>query len=231
MSDDRYAPPTAALGDPARERGTGRIDLGEAFREAWAATWANFGLLLGAWLLLVVVSLLSILTVAGAFLILPVLLWGTLRFVLNVVDGSAEIGDLFSGFSDYARVLGTMLSLMLLMLVIYFVGQAVAILGRASGSGLITFVGVIFNLAWGLGVIPRIAFVGYYVVDQGLAPVEALKTSWNATSDQKLTCLLLAILFSVIPFIGLLCLVVGVIPASMLVYLLQASAYRQLAGR
>jgi len=86
MSDDRYAPPTAALGDPARERGTGRIDLGEAFREAWAATWSNFGLLLGAWLLLGVVSLLSILTVVGAFLILPVLLWGAFRFVLNVVD-------------------------------------------------------------------------------------------------------------------------------------------------
>jgi hypothetical protein len=231
MSDDRYAPPSAALGDPARERGTGRIDLGEAFREAWTATWAHFGLLLGAWLLLVVLSALSVLTVLGTFLILPVLFWGVTRFVLNAIDGSAEIGDLFAGFSDYARVLGAMLVLMMLVLLIYFTGQGLAILGRASGSGLLTFAGVILNLVWGLGVIPRLAFVAYYVVDQGLAPVEAVKTSWSVTSDQKLTCLLLALLCGVIPFIGLLCLVVGVIPATMLVYLLQAAAYRQLAGR
>jgi hypothetical protein len=231
MSDDRYAPPTAALGDPARERGTGRIDLGEAFREAWTATWANFGLLLGAWLLLVVLCVLSVLTVVGAFLILPVLFWGVIRLVLNVSDGGGEIGDLFSGFSDYGRVLGTMLVLMTLGVLIYAVGQSVSVLGHASGSGLITFSGVILNLVWGFGVIPRLAFTGYYVVDQGLPPVEAFKASWDATSDQKLTCLLLAILFSTIPFIGLLCLVVGVIPATMLVYLLQAAAYRQLAGR
>ena len=47
MSDRRYAPPSANLGDAAPAvAGTGQFDLGEAFNEAWAATWANFGLLL-----------------------------------------------------------------------------------------------------------------------------------------------------------------------------------------
>lgn len=231
MSDERYAPPTAALGDPTRERGTGRIDLGEAFREAWAATWANFPLLLGAWLLLVVLAALSTLTFVGIFLVLPALVWGMTRFVLNVIDGNAEIGDLFSGFSDYARVLGAMLVLGILILVLYLAGQALAVVGQLSSSAFLTFVGAIVNLGWSLGVMPRLAFVWYYVVDQGLAPVEALQTSWDATSDQKLTCLLIGVLSGVIPVIGVLCLVVGVIPAVMLVYLLQAAAYRQLAGR
>jgi hypothetical protein len=231
MSDDRYAPPTAALGDPARERGTGRIELGEAFREAWTATWANFPLLLGAWFLFTILALLSTVTVVGIFLVLPVLVWGGTRFSLNVIDGNAEIADLFSGFSDYGRALGAMLVLGFVILLLYFAGQALSILGQMSGSGLLMFVGTIVNLAWGLGVMPRLAFVWFYVVDQSLEPVEAVKTSWNATTEQKLSCLLIAILSGVIPVIGVLCLVVGVIPAVMLVYLLQAAAYRQLAGR
>jgi hypothetical protein len=231
MSDERYAPPTAALGDPTRERGTGRIDLGEAFREAWAALWANFPLLLGVSLLFGILALLAIVTVVGAFLVLPVLTWGGIRFILNVYDGSAEVSDLFSGFSEYGRALGSMLVLGILIVMIYSVGQALQVLGQLSGSGLLTVVGGIVNLAWGFLVVPRLAFVWFYVVDEGLAPVEALQTSWSATTDQKLTCFLIAILSGLIPFIGVLCLIVGVIPAMMLVYLLQTAAYRQLVAR
>lgn len=231
MSDDRYAPPTAALGDPTRERGTGRIDLGEAFREAWAALWSNFGLMLGVSLVFLVVSVLSGLTIVGLFLVVPVLGWGGVRFALNVLEDKGELADVFSGFSDYARVLGTMLVLIILMMLLYFAGQALSILGQMAGSGFLSAVGAVVNLAWNLAVMPRLTFVWYYVVDQELAPVEAVQESWNATTDQKLTCLLLGVLSTVIMLIGVLALIVGVIPAVMLVYLMQASAYRQLAGR
>jgi uncharacterized membrane protein len=231
MSDERYAPPTAPLGDSTRERGTGRIDLGEAFREAWATTWANFPLLLGVSLMFLVVALLSALTVVGIFLVLPVLAWGGFRFALNVIDGRAETGDLFSGFSDYGRTLGAMLVLMILMALLYFVGQSLAIAGQLGGSGLVTFVGTIANLVWSLGVMPRLAFVWYYVVDQDLGATEAVQTSWEATRDQKLTCLLLGVVTGLIPVIGVLFLLVGVIPAVMISTLMQAAAYRQLAGR
>jgi uncharacterized membrane protein len=231
MSDERYAPPTAPLGDSTRERGTGRIDLGEAFREAWAATWANFPLLLGVSLMLGIVALLSALTVVGIFLVLPVLAWGGFRFALNVIDGSAEAGDLFSGFSEYGRTLGAMLLLMILMALLYLVGQSLAIVGQLAGSALLTFVGMIANLVWSLGVMPRLAFVWYYVVDQGLGAPEAVQTSWEATRDQKLTCLLLGVVSGLIPVIGVLFLLVGVIPALMISTLMQAAAYRQLAGR
>lgn len=231
MSDERYAPPTAPLSDSVRQRGTGRIDLGEAFREAWAATWANFGLLLGVSLMFVVVAVLSAVTVVGGFLVLPVLIWGGFRFALNVIDGSAEAGDLFSGFSDYARVLGAMLVLSILMGLLYLVGQSLAIVGQVAGSAMLTFIGTLANLAWSLGVMPRLAFVWYYVVDQNLDAVEALRTSWRVTSDQKLTCLLLGIVSGIIPVIGVLFLIVGVIPAVMIASLMQAAAYRQLAGR
>ena len=231
MSDDRYAPPTAALGEPARARGTGQIDLGEAFREAWGATWANFPMLLGVGLLFLVIASLSVLTVVGIFLVLPVLAWGATRFALNVIDGGGEVADIFSGFSDYGRVLGSMLIAMIVIMLIYVAGQSVSILGQMAGSGVLAFLGAIVNLAFSFVVLPRLTFIWYYIVDQDLSPMDALQTSWNATSDQKLTCLLLAILSSVITVIGVLCLVIGVIPALMMAYLMQAAAYRQLAGR
>ncbi len=231
MSDDRYAPPTAALGDPTRERGTGRIDLGEAFREAWSATWENFGVLLGVSLVFFVISVVATVTIVGIFLVIPVLAWGGTRFILNVLDGRGEMADLFSGFSDYGRVLGTMVVLMILIILLYFAGQSIQFLGQLTGSGALETLGALVNLVWTFGVMARLAFVWYYAVDQEMAPVDAIQTSWNATSDQKLTCALIAILSAIIPMIGVLALIVGVIPAVMLVYLLQASAYRQLAGR
>jgi uncharacterized membrane protein len=231
MSDERYAPPTAPLSDSSRQRGTGRIDLGEAFREAWAATWANFGLLLGVSLMFFVVAVLASLTVVGIFVVLPVLLWGGFRFALNLIDGSAEASDLFSGFSDYGRVLGAMLVVTILMVLLYLVGQSLSVLGQMAGAPLVTFIGTVANLVWSLGVMPRLAFVWYYVVDQDLSASEAVQTSWAATSDQKLTCLLLGIVSGIIPVIGVLFLLVGVIPAVMIASLMQAAAYRQLAGR
>ena len=231
MSDERYAPPTAPLSDSPPARRTGRIDLGEALREAWAATWANFPLLLGAALVFFTVVVLSTVTIVGAFLVTPVLVWGGFRFGLNVIDGNAQVGDLFSGFSDYGHLLAAMLVLLVLMLLLSFVPQTVDIVGRVSGSAVLIFLGAIANLAWSLGVMTRLGFVWYYVVDQDLAPVDAVQTSWRATSDQKLTCLLLGILSVVIPVIGVLFFLVGVIPAAMVATLMQASAYRQLAAR
>jgi len=231
MSDDRYAPPTAPLTEPLSRPGTGRIDLGEAFREAWDGTWSNFGLLFLAGLTGFLVAALSAVTLVGLFLIVPVLLWGSLRLLLNVLDRRGEVADLFSGFSDYGRALGAMVVLVFLYLLIGVAGQSVAILGRMSGSSLLTFLGTLVNLVWSFAVMPRLVFANYYVVDQGLSPADGLRTSWEKTRDQKATCAVLAVLTLLIPVLGFLCLVVGVIPGWMISSLLHAAAYRQLEAR
>jgi len=231
MSDDRYAPPTAPLTEPLLQRGSGRIDLGEAFREAWNATWSNFGLLFMAGVTGFVVAALSAITVIGLVAVVPVLVWGLLRLLLNVLDGRGEVADLFSGFSDYGRVLGAMLFLFVMYGLIGLAGQSVAILGRVSGSALLSFLGALLNLVWSFAVMPRLAFATYYVIERGVTPIEALSTSWQRTTDQKLTCAVLAILSVLIPVVGFLFLVVGVIPGWMISSLLHAASYRQLAGR
>jgi hypothetical protein len=232
MSDDRYAPPQANLTDAsAAVAGTGSFDLGLAFNEAWAATWANLGLLLGVSLVGGLLVLASTVSIVGIFLLVPVFAWGGIRFMLNVIDGQAEFADLFSGFQDYGRSLLSMLLLFVLSSLISALGQALNLIASAAHAPLLEVLGTIVNLLWTFLVMARLNFAWFYAVDQGLGPVEALQASWDATSDLKGNCAALIAMSLVVIVIGLLCLIVGVIPASMIAYLLPASAYRQMVGR
>jgi len=232
MSDDRYAPPKANLTDAsAAVPGTGSFDLGVAFNEAWTATWANFGLLLGVGIVGLLLVLASTITVVGAFLLVPVFAWGGVRFMLNVIDGRAEFTDLFSGFQDYGRSLLSMLLLFVLSSLISALGQALSLIGTAASVPALEAVGTVVNLLWTFLVMARLNFAWFYAVDQGLGPVEALQASWDATSELRGNCAALIVMSLVVILIGLLGLIVLVIPASMIAYLLPVSAYRQMVGR
>jgi hypothetical protein len=231
MSDQRYAPPSATLSEPSQHRGTGRIDLAEAFREAWGTTWANFGLLLGAAIVFTLASLLSVVTVIGIVAVLPVLFWGQVRFILNVLDGNAEIGDVFSGFSNYVPNLVATLGAGALFLGIAILGQVPQWIGQATHLAVLSLLGALISLGWSVGVMPRLYFVWYYVVEQDMGPTDAIRASWAATADQKLICFVLGVVTGLVMMVGFLFLIVGVIPAAMVAALMQAVAYRQLQGR
>jgi uncharacterized membrane protein len=151
--------------------------------------------------------------------------------MLNVIDGRAEFADLFCGFQDYGRSLLSMLLLFVLSSLISALGQALSLIGTAANLPLLEGIGTIVNLAWTFLVMARLNFAWFYAVDQGFGPVEALQASWDATAELKGNCAALIVMSLVVIIIGLLCLVVGVIPASMIAYLLPVSAYRQIAGR
>jgi hypothetical protein len=232
MSDDRYAPPQANLTTATDAiPGTGSFDLGLAFNEAWSATWSNFGLLLGVGVVGTFLMLASTVTVVGIFLLVPVFAWGVIRFMLNVIDGRAQFSDLFSGFQDYGRTLLSMLILFVMSTLISALGQALNVIGTAASSPSLEAIGTIVNLGWTFLVMARLNFAWFYAVDQGLGPVEALQASWDATSDLKGNCAALIVMSLVVLVIGVLCLIIGVIPASMIAYLMPVSAYRQMAGR
>ncbi|HTO54416.1 MAG TPA: hypothetical protein VMR50_13615 [Myxococcota bacterium] len=231
MSDQRYAPPTAILAEPPARRQAGQIDLGEAFREAWAALWPNFGLVFGTMLLLGLASAGAVVTIVGIFALLPVLLWGGPKFFLGVIRGEGRSSDAFAGFSCYGEALGSMVATMSLVFLIAMLGNSIAILGMAARLPLLAVIGQLANMAWSLLVMPRLGLVWYFVTDQGLGGMDAVRACWDATSEQKLPCLLLAMLSGIIPLVGFLFLIVGVIPAVMLVSLMHAAAYRQLVGR
>ena len=232
MSDQRYAPPMAALAEPAlRSGGGGLIDIGEAFRQAWGAVWPNLGLLLGASIVSGLVALLSACTLIGVVVVWPVLWWGWWRLLLNVLDGEGEVRDLFSGFESYRENLSGMLNLSGLMLVIMLAGQSVSHLGQVVHSMPLMVLGTVASMGWSIGVMPRLSFVWYFLVDQRLTPSEAVRASWDATANQLGLCFLLGLVSGLTTMLGFLFLIVGVIPAAFVASLMQAAAYRQLAGR
>lgn len=71
----------------------------------------------------------------------------------------------------------------------------------------------------------RLAFVRYLVVDRGLDPVEAVKTSWKMTAPHAWTIFGMALLTIPLVMFGLIALVVGVLISAMWISTAFASIY------
>jgi hypothetical protein len=96
---------------------------------------------------------------------------------------------------------------------------------------IIIAVGFILLIVPGIILAVRLSFVAFLVVDEGRGPVEALSESWRRTSGYSWTILGAALLAILIVIVGLILLVVGSIPATMLVYLAFASLYAAVTAR
>lgn len=231
MSENPYAPPSADLGtEAASTGGTGDFDVGRCLSEAWAITWANFPLWLVAGIVIVVVSLLATLSVIGIVLALPVIGWGITLFGLRMHDGGARVGDLFEGFSRYGSALVTMLVVGSVITAIGLAGQSLQLVGEFRDDELLKGLGIALYWVVFLLVLSRLFFSYFYVVDRDVSGSDALREAWAVTAPIKWKVVLLALLSSVIPLVGLLFLIVGVFPAMVITSLLWVSAYRQMAG-
>ena len=233
MPDNPYEPPAAPIAD---ERGlamvgNGTFELGQCLSDAWEDTWRNFPLWLGVMLVAFVAFVVSGLTVIGIFLVWPVLGWGMARFYLNMTDQDASFGDLFSGFSNYGAALVGPLLLGVAMYALSLVGQSVQLVGQMTGAPEVIFIGIFVNLAWTFGVMVRLYFGILYLVDRDFGPVEAMQASWEGTQGQTFKLIGLLLLNVVVILAGLLVFLVGVIPASVMAYLMWTSAYRQISRR
>ena len=84
-----------------------------------------------------------------------------------------------------------------------------------------------------VGLVPllRLMFAPYFLVDQDMGPVDAMRAAWRVTRGRTLQIVLMTVAILVILVVGELALLVGLIPALMIQYGMLASAYRQLAGR
>jgi uncharacterized membrane protein len=229
MSQNPFETP---LADPqyahAGPMTAGQIDIGRTLSEAWSATWANFPLWLGVGIVGFVIYIASAMTIIGIFIVLPVLMYGYIRFMLNMLEpNKAEFSDLFAGFSRFGSALLPMLGLVLLM----FVPVIPAMIGSLTGSQILAGLGSIFQLACYVVVGPRIFFAAFYIVDRDMGLGEALQVSWDATRGQWLAIIGMTLLSYVVMMAGLLALIVGVFVSAQIAYLMYASAYRQLSGR
>ncbi|MCK6551322.1 hypothetical protein L6R52_36140 [Myxococcota bacterium] len=211
--------------------GTGRFDLGVCFREAWSATWDSFPLWLVAGFVYVIVAVAATVTIVGLFLVVPVLFWGAVLFALNMLDGRPKGGDLFAGFSRYGDSLVSMLLLFLAFFVLSLPGAIPVWVGMFAGSTSLMALGQVASYAWSFVFVVRFAFAPMYIVDQGMPVMDALKASWTATSSQWFMTFVLALVSTIVSFVGLIALVIGFIPSTVIASMMYVSAYRQIAGR
>ena len=233
MSENLYAPPRADLGPGAGEAaiGTGDFEIARCVSEAWAATRSNFPLWLVVGVIWTLAVLASAATVIGIFLALPVLMWGMYVFFLRMHDGGAAFGDAFGGFSRYGEALGGMLGFLLVSILIAAIGQVPSQIGAATHTTSLIAVGFLVNLGVTFFVATRINFAPFLMVDRDRRLGEALRESWASTDRTKWKVGLLLLATFAVVIAGLIAFLIGVIPASVMAYLMWVSAYRQIFGR
>ncbi len=192
--------------------GSERYSKAEAFRYGWNMMKNNFGFFI------------ILLLIVGTFYIVPNIvstlleqsdpgLSGIINLVAMIInlfmgmgmikvalkmsnDEKGEIDDLFSAWPLFLNYLGGS--------ILY---------------GLIIFGGILLLIIPGFIWAIKFQFYGYFIVDKGMGPIEALKHSAAITAGVKGDLLLFGLLVGCINFLGVLCLFVGLfatIPTTML---------------
>ncbi|MCX5782658.1 MAG: DUF975 family protein [Elusimicrobia bacterium] len=134
---------------------------------------------------------------------------GMTKVSLNFVgDIKTEYSVLFSGMPYYLRYLGTVIVFMVL-----------------------TLIGFILLIIPGIIVGVRLMFFGPLVIDKGLAPIEALKRSFEITKGKFWDLLLLSLIIFGINILGILCLGVGLLVTLPLTSIAIIYVYRKLEGK
>jgi len=196
--------------------------VGGAYSHAWEILKADFWslLLIGfvAWLLGYVVGGTlqrvpgggGLLSALYEYLVAFPIFYGAAYAWLKAVRGNKpEVGDLFVPFQR--NWISSVLAQILVTIIVV--------------------IGLILLIVPGIFLAVRLSFVPFLVVDEGRGPVDAITESFNRTSGYGWTIFGAALLAILVVLVGLILLVVGTIPATMLVYLAFASLYAAVTSR
>lgn len=211
-------------GHPTSE-GTEGFPIGEALRFGWRAVLENFGFLIGLTFLIGATLLGSGLLIAflagrneglSSFLGLclqlaanSILPTGGIAIALKLCDGIKP------QWEDFLCPMKTIL--------FYYVGSLI--------YGAFVLVGLLFLIVPGIYFGIRFCLMGYYVVDLGLDPIEAIKQSWEATRGQVLNLMGFGLVLFLINLAGMLALFFGLFVTAPLSMVAGTYIYRFLRQR
>jgi hypothetical protein len=224
-----YAPPKFADA-PVGELAFADFDIGRAVTDSWEACKRHFPLWFGVLFVAMFLTMLSVLTIVGAFVLVPVFVWGASKFLLNMLDGGPSFDDIFAGFKNYLSVLGRMLLLYVISFGLAIVSDGTLWVGQYMKSLPVIVVGWLVYLAFAIGLLPRFTFGLFLIVDREMGALDALGMSWNMTRGRVLKLVGLAILASLIGVAGLFACGIGMIWTMTMSWVMYASAYRQIIG-
>ncbi len=237
MNYNPYAPPQGAPQTLATQQaGQGPPqpwEIGEVLSSSFEAFKANWVVLVFSLMLAGIIASAPILVligmvVAGAvqmgsaeywalyggsfFILIAVMSFfhvGLFRISAAAARGQqAEFGTLFSGGDRFLSLLG----LQLLLTVMLYPAFLMLIVP-----------GVILSLGLGMA--------SYFVVDQGMGPIEALKASWNATQGHKAHLFLFGLLASVMVLGGYVACFVGMFAVMPILFVAMTIIYLRISGR
>jgi len=132
----------------------------------------------------------------------PIAYGSAFIFLKAAREEQFEIKDMFSAFENYLNV----------------------VLAHLLKSAIIG-IGIFLLLVPGIIFACKLAFVEYLVLDRKMDPVEAVKESWRMTKGYEWQIFFMGLTAIAIAMGGLLCLVVGIIPAVIWIRSAFASMY------
>jgi hypothetical protein len=215
---------------PPQSQTPGTFDLGRTINDAWKACTRDLGQTVGVTVVGLLVYMAAAFTVIGFFVIVPVLAWGGVKWLLNLQDGGGEMGDIFLGFKDFGSALGSMLMLGGLFVLPLVPGYALVIGGAVAESVPPLIGGYLLIMLVAFFLMIRFYLAPFFLVDQRMGAMEAMRASWEATAEQKLNMLILIFVSGMIGSLGTMACFVGVLLTMPMQYVMVASAYRQITA-
>jgi len=203
---------------------TQKFSKGEAIRFGWDTMKKNF------WLLVWIFGL------AGSIYMLP-------SIISSATEESAPLFSNLIGFIGWILSMGIQMGMIVITLafvdgrkpktkelfsrftlIFKYIGASI-LYALIIVGGLILF--IIPGLVWGI----KFQFFGYFIVEDKVGPIEALKRSAAITHEAKWNLFLLGLLLGLINLAGALCLFIGLLatmPATTIAY---AYVYRKLKSQ
>lgn len=244
MADPAFPLPPAPFTGRSR-----RVEAGACFewlRQAWAmfagqpALWVTVALLL-----LIGYLALSIVPVVGtlvANLLLPAFSAGALSICRQQAQGEApQLGELFRGFQGPAASglvivggLSALAFLLIALLAFLLAGGGVVggvMMGRPAGLGFAFggfLVGLLLMLVLSVPVLMAVCFAPALVCFHGMAPLAALRASFQACASNWLALSVFCLLLSVLVFFALLPVGLGLLILIPILYGTLYAAYRDI---
>jgi uncharacterized membrane protein len=197
--------------------------MGDALGFGWDTMKANIGFFIGVLLVAFVIEMIpegvvqatredaplaSFLASIISSIVQMAITMGIINISLKYCDGEkAEFGDLFNCFP---------------LLLKYVIASILYMLIIIGGLLLLIVPGIIWSI--------KFFFCGYFVVDRGMGPIEALKQSAAITKGAKWDLFLFGLLTAAINIAGALCCLVGLFATVPTTFVAYAYVYRTLVG-
>ncbi len=231
-----FEAPNRGAGGPGA---TGSLDIMAALNQGWEATQRNFLTWAGAGVVAGLAVTVSMLLCFLPYLVVgPAIMYGMIRFTLQAIDGEAPFDTVFSGFEKLGEVVppiligglvmfGGLVAIQLPLAVIQFV------IGLLDSEIISLVVGLPLSLVFSVAMMVisvRLMFWMYLIADRGTGAIDSLTESWRITEGHTLPLIGLAFISGFLVVVATILCVLPAIPAAMVVYGAQASAYRQLTG-